>query len=88
MRGVLLDTPAKPKTPARTIIVAPRLPERPRAETYLSPFDAEGDVVADCDLCGYHVMGPRPVVGAALREHHRLYHPEETGVVRLNAPRQ
>jgi hypothetical protein len=78
-----------PKLKAREIVVAPRLPSmREARETYKSPFDAEGDIVVDCDLCGYHAMGPRRQVGAALREHHRLFHPNQTGVVLLNQPRQ
>jgi hypothetical protein len=87
MAGVLLEPAAPPKLKAREIVVAPRLPEL-RTAGYKSPFDAEGDVVADCDLCGYHVIGSRRDVGAAMREHHRLYHHHQTGVVLLNAPRQ
>ncbi len=79
MSGVLLK--------AREIVVAPRLPEL-RKEAYRSPFDAEGDVVVDCDLCGYHAMGPRRQVGLAMKEHHRVYHHQQTGVVLLNQPRQ
>ena len=75
------------KLKAREFIVAPRLPEV-RTDGYRSPFDAEGDIVVDCELCGYHAMGPRRRVGEAMRAHHRMYHHSETGVIRLNAPRQ
>lgn len=78
-----------PKRAAREIVVAPRLPELKR-EGYRTPFDAEGDVVADCDVdgCGYHTMGPRRLVGAAMKDHHRVFHSDQIGVVLLNQPRQ
>jgi len=87
MSAVILEPRKKAAVPAREIVIAPRLPAL-RTENYKNPFDAEGDVVADCDLCGYHIMGPRPMVGAAMRDHHRVFHHESTGVVLLNAPRQ
>ncbi len=75
--------------PARGLIVAPRLPERPKLHTG-NPFTTVGDVVADCGVagCGYHVMGARADVKKALDEHRRFYHSEETSVVLLNHARQ
>lgn len=74
--------------PARSLVVAPRLPDRPKE--YRGLAESDGDIVADCtvDGCGYHVMGARADVKAALDHHHRLYHPEETVVVLLNTPSQ
>lgn len=74
--------------PAR-ILVAPRLPDRPKQHTG-NPFTSEGDIVADCatDDCGYHAMGPRAEVKKALDQHHRLFHSESIGVVLLNQARQ
>jgi hypothetical protein len=69
------------------IVVAPRLPSFNK-ETYRSPFDADGDMVVDCELCGYHAMGPRRQMGLLMKQHHRMYHSEEKGVVLLNQPRQ
>lgn len=80
-------TPLKPK--ARSLIVAPRLPEKPK-EYGFSPFTSEGDMVADCAIpgCGYHVMGSRGNVKKALDEHRKMFHSDEIGVVLLNQPRQ
>lgn len=73
---------------AREVVLAPRLPEFP--SLFLGTWEAEGDITADCTTagCGYHVLGPRAEVQLALKEHHRLFHPDEIGVVLLNAPRQ
>lgn len=83
-----MGPPSVARQPARSLIVAPRLPTLP--EVYSTPFTSDGDVVADCDIpgCGYHIFGPRRDVGLALKEHHRLYHPDQIGVVLLNQPRQ
>ncbi len=82
------------KAPARSVIVAPRLPVRPKNHTG-NPFTTDADIVADCDTllddgtkCGYHVMGPRAEVKKALDMHHRMYHPQSIGVVLLNQARQ
>lgn len=82
-------TPPKPKLHARSLIVAPRLPERSKFHTG-NPFTSEGDMVADCGAegCGYHVMGTRAHVKLALDEHRKMFHPDEIGVVLLNQPRQ
>lgn len=79
---------ARPR-PARSLIVAPRLPPKPLVHTG-NPFTSLGDVVADCaaEGCGYHVMGPRDVVKKAIDLHHAMYHSEETVVVLLNQPQQ
>lgn len=75
--------------PARSLIVAPRLPAKPNLHTG-NPFTTVGDVVADCgaDGCGYHVMGPRDQVKKAMDAHRRLNHSEETFTVLLNHPRE
>lgn len=73
------------------ITAAPRLPPKP-THTTGNPFDALGDVVADCGVegCGWHAMGPRPLVKKAWDEHYRQHHAAaaQTGVVLLNHPRQ
>lgn len=78
-----------PKIPARGLLVAPRMPEFPKVHSG-NPFTTEGDLVADClvEGCGYHAWGPRHEVGKALKEHHRLFHPESISVVVLNHARQ
>lgn len=93
MSGVILDTrsPADGKIAARSLIVAPRLPELPK-EYSGNPFTSDGWIVADCNVpgCSWHACGERPHVGAAWREHYRQFHAsaQETGVVLLNNPRQ
>ena len=78
--------------PARSIVVAPRLPAFPKE--YRGLGESLGDIVAECETCRltggrrYHVQGARADVKRAMDEHHRLYHPDETGVVLLNQPRQ
>lgn len=74
--------------PARSLIVAPRMPAKPKRHTG-DPFTSDGDIVADCgaDGCGYHVMGPRADVKQAMEAHRRMYHVTETHVVLLNHPR-
>jgi hypothetical protein len=73
--------------PARSLIVAPRLPPKPELHTG-NPFTTLGDVVADCQVegCGYHVMGPRADVKKAIDAHHAMWHSEDTVVVILNSP--
>lgn len=77
------------RIPARSLIVAPRLPVFPKEYTG-NPFTSIGDVTADCDVagCGWHAMGPRAEVKLAINEHHRTYHSDEVGVVLLNQPQQ
>ncbi len=91
MGAVLLK--GREKTPAREIVVAPRMPERPK--TYgLSPWTTDADAVVDCDgtidgrRCGWHAMGPRATVKKAYDEHRRMFHSDEVGVLLLNQPRQ
>ena len=82
---------AMPK--ARSLVVAPRLPERSKHHTG-NPFTSEGEVVLDCDSdlngkpCGWHWMGPRSLAKQAWNAHHQMYHPESIGMVLLNQPRQ
>lgn len=80
---------APARRPARDLVVATRLPPFPKEYTG-NPFTSLGDVVADCEVegCGYHVQGERSHVKLALKEHHRLFHPESISVVRLNLARQ
>ena len=77
--------------PARSLIVAPRLPPPPTSRRG-NPFDADGDAVIDCDVpgCGWHAMGPRLELGKAYAEHYRQHHAsaQEIGVVLINRPRQ
>ncbi len=76
---------------ARELIVAPRLPAKPKHHTG-NPFTTVGDVVVDCDVlgCGWHAMGPRADIKKAWDEHYRVWHAsaEQTGVMLLNHPRQ
>lgn len=80
------------KPPARTLLVAPRLPQRPKEHTG-NPFTTVGDVVLDCDVPGcsphWHGMGARADVIKAWREHYRQNHAsaQMTGVVLINHPR-
>lgn len=79
------------KLPARSVVVAPRLPLRPRAHTG-DPFTSDGDIVLDCDVagCGWHAMGPRLLMRAAFQEHYRQFHSatQEPVVVLLNSIKQ
>ena len=78
------------KPPARSLVVAPRLPAFPKEHTG-NPFTSDGDVVVDCDVdgCGYHAMGPRPLMKKALDDHHRQCHASAQAplVTLLNHPR-
>ncbi len=82
-----------PKPAARSLLVAPRLPEKPKAHTG-NPFTTQGDLIMDCDgaingrPCTWHAMGERSEVKKAYDEHRRMWHSEEIGVVLLNQPRQ
>jgi hypothetical protein len=75
--------------PARGLIVAPRLPEKPKDHTG-NPFTSDGDITADCAVegCGWHAMGPRSVMKQVIDRHHKLFHSESIGVVLLNQARQ
>lgn len=75
--------------PARGLIVAPRLPDKPKQHTG-NPFTSEGDVVVDCAVegCGWHAMGPRAEVKRAIDAHHQMHHSQEVAVVHLNRPHQ
>lgn len=81
--------------PARSIVVAPRLPAKPKVYTG-DPFTADADIVLDCDQvdavtgkpCGWHAFGPRKDMKAAVQEHNQMYHPNQIGTVLLNQPRQ
>ena len=55
------------------IVIATRMP-KPIDHNAPHIFDVDGDVVADCAECGYHVMGPRRDVGLALKDHQRMFH--------------
>lgn len=72
----------------RRIVVAPRLPDPPKMRTG-NPWTSSGDIVADCEACGYHAMGPRALVKKALDDHWRQHHASSTDpvVVLLNQPR-
>lgn len=87
----LIWTPGQPRNPqpARSIIVAPRLPSLNAATYNGNPFTSEGDVYAECgtDGCGYKAMGARADVKLAMDAHRKMYHSQETNVVLLNHPR-
>lgn len=94
MSAVILAPKAPARRLAREIVIAPRLPERSKFHTG-NPFTSEGDVVVDCDVmdvfgnkCGWNCMGPRADVRAAIDSHRRMFHPESTGVFKLNMPKQ
>lgn len=74
---------------ARELIVAPRLPDRPKTHTG-NPFTSDGDIVVDCGTpgCGWHAMGTRENVKRAMDEHRRMFHSSSIGVVLLNQPGQ
>ena len=77
-------------SPARSIIVAPRLPDPPKNMTG-NPFTAEGDIMVDCAQpgCGWHAMGERSRVKLAWQEHYRAHHGSDrvAGVLLINQPR-
>lgn len=81
--------------PARSLVVAPRLPQFPRNHTG-DPFTSDGDIVVDCDQldqrtgkkCEWHVIGVRREVKAAVKAHNQMFHSEQIGVILLNQPRQ
>lgn len=75
--------------PARSLVIAPRLPAKPKVHTG-DPFTSDGDVVYDCDMdgCGWHAFGPRSEAKQAIQAHNQMYHPNQIGVVLLNQPRQ
>jgi hypothetical protein len=83
-----------PKTPARGLVVATRMPPPPKLGTYTTPWESPGDVYAECDVttdgkrCGYACSGERVEVGKAMRAHHRMFHVNEVAVVLLNQARQ
>lgn len=88
-KGLLLE-PAAPKPQVGELMVAARVPKLD-ASTFTGTFNpGGGDVVAECKtgFCDWVCMGPRPEVGAAWQEHHRLVHSNQRGVVKLNTPRQ
>lgn len=74
---------------ARELIVAPRLPDRPKEHTG-NPFTTDGDLIVDCAVphCSWHAMGPRALVKLAMDEHRRMFHSNQIGVVLLNQPGQ
>ena len=78
------------RRPARSLITAARLPDPPKLRTG-NPFEADGDVVVDCDVpgCGWHAMGARPLVKRAWDEHYRAHHGSDrvAGVLLINNPR-
>ena len=58
--------------PARSLVVAPRLPEMPKGH----PFAGQHDIVLDCDVpgCGWHAMGPADVMDIRRKSHYREFH--------------
>lgn len=84
--------PAIVKPAARSLIVAPRLPDPPKNRGR-GPWDADGDVIVDCQIPGcpydWHAIGPRAQVELARREHVRMCHSQAAGplVFGINTPR-
>lgn len=77
--------------PARSLVVAPRMPAEPKIRKGGNPFGEMGDIVVDCGVpgCGWHAMGPRDLIGKAQAEHTRMYHSQVSTeiVTLLNIPR-
>lgn len=78
------------KIPARSLLVAPRLPARPK--DYLTMFTSLGKVLISCENveCDWLYTGSRLEAKAAITEHNRLAHSDqdEAHVVMINKPRQ
>lgn len=76
------------KPAARSLVVAARLPAKPKNRTN-DPFTADGDMVVDCSVagCGWHAIGPRTDMKKAINAHHRMFHSQEVVVTLLNNPR-
>jgi hypothetical protein len=55
-------------------------------EARVSPFEAK-EIAMHCDICGKIAYGPRHLMQAAMKEHARLYHPEQGNQMRLWYPR-
>ncbi len=76
------------KPAARSIVVAPRLPDPPVGH----PFQGDGDIVLDCGVpgCGWHAMGPQKIMDVRRKEHYRQYHAADNvgGLFRINDPRE
>jgi hypothetical protein len=72
------------------IVIATRMPDKPKQRVGGTPFDQDGDIVVDCDQpgCGWHAMGPRKLIKKAMDEHQRMYHAEQGSVILLNQPKQ
>lgn len=81
---------SKIKIPARGLIVAPRLPPRPK--DYIDMFRSIGKIVISCETpgCDWLYMGSRLESKAAVTEHNRLSHSDSTEahVMMINKPRQ
>lgn len=58
------------KPHARSLVVAPRLPEMPKGH----PFQGQHDIVLDCDLCGWNYMGPADIGDIRRKAHYREFH--------------
>jgi hypothetical protein len=55
-------------------------------ESRVAPLDAK-EVAMHCDFCDHILYGPRAVISDAMREHARLYHPEQGSQMRIWYPR-
>lgn len=55
-------------------------------EARLSPFETE-EVAMHCDFCGHVLYGTRVLMSDAMREHARLYHPDQGTQMRIWYPR-
>lgn len=92
--GAVLLKPRQPELyPARSLVIAPRIPKLDPKSYTGNPFTSQGDVVLDCDgtidgkPCGWHAIVARKDAKQAYAEHRKQYHQQEVGVVHLNRPR-
>lgn len=78
------------KIPARGLVVAPRLPPRPK--DYTTMFAGLGRMLVSCEdpNCDWVYMGTRMTAKEAITEHNLLMHSDCTTahVLMINKPRQ
>jgi hypothetical protein len=55
-------------------------------ESSVSPFDAK-EVAMHCQYCEVILYGARSLISDAMKEHARLYHPEQGSQMRIWYPR-
>ena len=74
------------KPAARSLVVAPRLPDPPQGH----PFQGDWDVVINCGVpgCGWNAMGRSRLMDKARKDHYRQYHATDNvaGLTWINNP--